>query len=311
MQDGEILPTLNGRPAGRRSAACPALSCYAGPAPTSPFRTALARFAGPPGRIGLRVVVVVVRQDPPAVALRVIVLVAAQGPEKRQQPGPAENQRDRDQIDENIHFGTGLHDRGRRRSRACIGLRRSAATAPGRVPSLSALSDTVIEEADIASAAISGVAKPGDARSARRSRCRAWRCAKFSLDPPQRPSARWRAALGDRAACPRPAARCPRPPAPRRAPRRARSRHAPRPARRCRSARRRPSAPAGPASRQRARPARPSPPAAPRPPVVDAEPRGQVGAPPAVAIARDQQHRPALRLQRRRPPRRRRAAACR
>jgi hypothetical protein len=74
------------------------------------------------------VVVVVVAQDARGVALGVVVLPVAKGPEERAQPEQAEPERDRDEDGEDGHL------------------------------SLSALSETQIDDVDIASAAMIGLA---------------------------------------------------------------------------------------------------------------------------------------------------------
>ncbi|SFB00675.1 hypothetical protein SAMN05421688_2311 [Poseidonocella pacifica] len=78
----------------------------------------------------------IIRQHAPRIAFEIIVLTCAEGVEKRNQPCSAEAKRNGDQQDEYVHV---------------------------RPPSLSALSDTVMELADMASAAINGVAKPATA----------------------------------------------------------------------------------------------------------------------------------------------------
>lgn len=82
-------------------------------------------------------VVPILAQDPLAVPVGVIVLPVSQGPEEGDKADPAEKQRNRYQVDEHLH--------------------------PGAYLSRSALSDTVMDDADIASAAISGVASPSRA----------------------------------------------------------------------------------------------------------------------------------------------------
>ena len=78
-------------------------------------------------------IVVIPAQDAVRIALRIVVLVAVQRPEEGAKPDPPEHQRNRNQI------GKDSHDLYR---------------------SLNALSDTVIDDADIAKAAMSGVASP-------------------------------------------------------------------------------------------------------------------------------------------------------
>lgn len=77
---------------------------------------------------------VLVDQDAHRGALRIVELPAAQRPVKRGQPGKAEAQRDRYEEDEAVHFAAPLNR--------------------------SALATTMIEEVDMAMAAISGVTLP-------------------------------------------------------------------------------------------------------------------------------------------------------
>lgn len=70
-----------------------------------------------------------------AVAFGIIKLFPFQGPEKRNQPYPAKDKRNRDKEDQDIHLRCNLK----------------------------AFSDTVIDEADIANAAAKGVANPASA----------------------------------------------------------------------------------------------------------------------------------------------------
>ena len=81
-------------------------------------------------------IVVLVTEDAAGIALRVVVLVGLHRVDEEGKPGTSEQQRDGDKEDENVHGG---------------------------YLSLSALSDTVIELADMAKAAISGVARPATA----------------------------------------------------------------------------------------------------------------------------------------------------
>ena len=80
-------------------------------------------------------IVPVIAKDAMRVAVRVIILPVPERPEKGNEPESAEKQRNRDQDDQHFH-------------------------GPGPYFSRSALSDTVIEDVDIARAAIKGVAKP-------------------------------------------------------------------------------------------------------------------------------------------------------
>ena len=79
-------------------------------------------------------VVVVVAQDALRVAVRILVLTGAEGPEEPPQPREAEQERHRDEDGENVQL------------------------------SLSAFSETQIDDADMASAAMIGVACPASAR---------------------------------------------------------------------------------------------------------------------------------------------------
>ena len=81
--------------------------------------------------------VVVVRQNTPGIAFKIFILVGAQAPKKCSQSKSAQKQRYGDQKDQNIH--------------RFLPFRRSA------------FSSTVMDEADIAMEAISGVASPTSA----------------------------------------------------------------------------------------------------------------------------------------------------
>jgi len=83
-------------------------------------------------------IVVIVAQDPVGIAIGIVELALSQHPEKRQQAKPAQKQRDGDKDDEHVHVGLPF---------------------PAYF-SRSAFNDTVMELADIAKAAASGVAKP-------------------------------------------------------------------------------------------------------------------------------------------------------
>ncbi len=85
------------------------------------------------GVLLLGLVVEVCPQDALRIPVRVVVLSVSHGPEKRGEPHSAKEQRDRDQKGEDFH-----RDYRRRR----------------------ALSETIIDEVDIAIAAESGLARP-------------------------------------------------------------------------------------------------------------------------------------------------------
>ena len=79
-------------------------------------------------------IVPVAGQYPLPVAVGVVILPMPQRPEKGHKPKPAEKQRHGDQVDKDFHAGAYL--------------------------SLSAFSETVTDDSDIAKAAMSGVARP-------------------------------------------------------------------------------------------------------------------------------------------------------
>lgn len=86
--------------------------------------------------LGLAWGVVVFGKDPPGIAFKVFILVVPQAPKKGRETQSAKDQRYRDQDNKDVHS----------------------------LPfSRSALSRTVIEDVDIAIAAIKGVAKPASA----------------------------------------------------------------------------------------------------------------------------------------------------
>ena len=83
-------------------------------------------------------IVPVVPQDAVTVALGIVELVASKRPDEGDKANAPQKQRNRNQIDERFHDASPYRSR-------------------------SALSDTVIEDDDIAKAAINGVAKPRSA----------------------------------------------------------------------------------------------------------------------------------------------------
>ena len=80
-------------------------------------------------------IVVIRPQDAPRIALGVVILPRPQRPQKRQKPEQPKPQRHRDQKDKNLHHFNRM-----------------------------AFSVTVIDDSDIAAAAISGVATPTSAK---------------------------------------------------------------------------------------------------------------------------------------------------
>jgi hypothetical protein len=106
---------------------------------------------------GLRPWLIVVRrllveQDALGSAVQVVVLAALQRPEEGGKADGAEQQRDRDEIDENIHAGALLSGPVRGNGKA----------RPGRTATASRneLAVTRMEDDDIATAAMSGVTIP-------------------------------------------------------------------------------------------------------------------------------------------------------
>ncbi len=92
--------------------------------------------AGFAALLGPAWLVIIFRQNPPRVAFQIFVLIVAQAPQERGKASTTQDQRHRDQKNENVH------------------------TLPF---SRRAFSNTVIEDADMAIEAISGVAKPASA----------------------------------------------------------------------------------------------------------------------------------------------------
>jgi len=97
---------------------------------------------------------VVVVEDSQGRAVEVVVLVIAQGPEEAEQPDQAEKQSQRNEIDQHRHAATSAGDGV---GRAVDGVR----NARGRART--ALTVTVTDETDMATAAISGVTTPNTA----------------------------------------------------------------------------------------------------------------------------------------------------
>src|SRR5690606_20003500 len=114
----------------------------------SAFRVVAARIEG-----GVAARPVLVVENALGGAVEVVILAVAQGPEKDDQPGEAQNDRDRNEIEEIVHaVASASIGRGRRRS--------------GCQPRRRALSTTTTEEADMATAARNGLTSP-DRRSTR------------------------------------------------------------------------------------------------------------------------------------------------
>lgn len=86
---------------------------------------------------GFGLIVPVVAEDAAAVPLRIVILATAQGIEKTRKANATQNQRNGYQISQDVHRGP------RKRS---------------------AFNETVIEDVDMASAAINGVARPATAK---------------------------------------------------------------------------------------------------------------------------------------------------
>ena len=94
---------------------------------------------------------IIVRKHAKRCALQIVELSVANRPDEREQPGQAQTQRQRHEIDEDVHG----------RTATARGTSFDAATAArGIRRSRKALSVTRIEEPDIAAAAINGVTKP-------------------------------------------------------------------------------------------------------------------------------------------------------
>jgi len=91
---------------------------------------------------------------PTSRAVEVVVLVIAQGPEEAEEPDQAEKQSQRNEIDQHRHAATSAGDGV---GRAVDGVR----NARGRART--ALTVTVTDETDMATAAISGVTTPNTA----------------------------------------------------------------------------------------------------------------------------------------------------
>lgn len=95
-------------------------------------------------RSSLRVVKIIVRQNARGVAVRVVELAGSKRPKERGKAGTAEQQRNRQQENERAHAGASVRDRRK------------------------AFSVTMIDDPDIATAAISGVTRPAAANGVAR-----------------------------------------------------------------------------------------------------------------------------------------------
>src|ERR1043165_305600 len=92
---------------------------------------------------------VIVRKNAQGGAIQIFILAAAQRPQKGREAGEAERERNRDEIYKDIHDAPA----GNVSPMALVAVR-----ACGRARTRNALSVTIIDEPDIAAAAISGVA---------------------------------------------------------------------------------------------------------------------------------------------------------
>lgn len=119
-----------------------------------PPRSALFSAAWDGSQSRRRAVVVIV-EGAPGGSLEILVLAAFERPEKGKQPQTAQKQGDRNEVDEHVHDASlvpAATTGGRRGSLASVdGLRL-------RRLSLRALTTTMIDEVDMATEAISGVA---------------------------------------------------------------------------------------------------------------------------------------------------------
>src|SRR5690606_1452245 len=102
--------------------------------------------------------IVVFLDRPPGGPVQILVLAAFQGPQKCHEPQPAEKKSNRNEIDEDVHASRA--SRGGAPRVASTGSLRSARAS--RL-SRSALATTMIDDVDMATAAISGVAYPARA----------------------------------------------------------------------------------------------------------------------------------------------------
>ena len=101
---------------------------------------------------------IVIVEDPGACAIEIVILAASKRPEKGPQSQKAKAQRNGDQVNQNRHDASLASDRG---ARVATGWDGSAARIG--CDARNADSVTMIDEPDIAAAAISGVTCPNTA----------------------------------------------------------------------------------------------------------------------------------------------------
>ena len=102
--------------------------------------------------------IVVVVDGPPRCTVQIVILAAFQGPEEGEESQSTKAKRNGNEVDENVHASFTPCGIGAGPAGMTNGL-----SAPARRLSLSALATTMIDDVDMATAAIRGVAYPASA----------------------------------------------------------------------------------------------------------------------------------------------------